>query len=274
MTSPVPDDEAHAAAERPVLTRVARRVRPEVVAHGGVGGRFPGNSRAAMEAAFEVHPDRIECDIQASADNDLVLVHDDELTLPDGRRRPVRTIPTAELRRLLPGLLLLDELVAMDGGRIPLMLDIKSPGYEDLLIAAIRRYDLAARSSVSGTWGPTLRKIHLVFPEMRVGLSTGHWGGGAPTRPLRFVASMLLRGILPPPLLAAMILTGATEANLFHRVISRPLVAAIHATGRGVNAWTVDRPPEIRRMIALGVDGIISNFPARVDAVLEEAGLG
>lgn len=246
--------------------------RIEVVAHGGAGP-FPNNSRPAMERALELRPDRIECDVQASADGDLVLVHDDVLTLPDGGRRPVRTLPTEELRRLLPDLLLLDDLVAMDRERIPLMLDVKGPGYEPLLIAAIGRYDLAAASSVSCTWGTTLRRIHRAFPEMRIGLSTGHWGSGAPTRPGRAAASGALRMLLPIPLLAALVAFDATAANLFYRVVTAPLVKAVHGAGRRVNVWTVDRPDDIRRAIALGVDGIISNKPELVCEILDAEGI-
>ena len=74
--------------------------RPEVVGHAGAGGFFPGNSLKAIEKALELRVDRIECDVQRSADGDLVLVHDEELNDARGKR-PVKRITTAELRERL-----------------------------------------------------------------------------------------------------------------------------------------------------------------------------
>lgn len=42
------------------------------------------------------------------------------------------------------------------------------------------------------------------------------------------------------------------------------------AHGREVNTWTVNEPEDIRRMLALGVDGIIGNYPDRVRQIMAE----
>ena len=63
---------------------------------------------------------------------------------------------------------------------------------------------------------------------------------------------------------------GATETMLYHRVVTASLVAAVHAGGRKVNAWTVDHPDHIRRLIRLGVDGITSDRPDVVWQIIRE----
>ena len=239
----------------------------EVIGHGGAGDFFPGNSRPAMEKALELGVDRIECDVQRAADGELVLVHDEELALPDGRRRPVRSLSAADIGALLPDLLTFDELVELIAGRAPLMIDIKRSGYEAEVIAAIRRHRLDGDSSLSCTYASTLRRLRHAFPRMRLGLSTGHWATGAPTPVGRALARWALRALVPVPLLVALRVVGATEVMLQHRVATRPLVAAVHAGGRRVNLWTVDRPAAIRRALDLGVDGVISNRPDLVRAI-------
>ncbi len=239
----------------------------EVVGHGGAAAYAPGNSRRAIELALEFRVDRVECDVQRSADGHLVLVHDDRVHLPDGRRQPVRSLSATDLRRLLPGLLTLDDAAEMTRGRAPLMIDVKRSGYEAELIAAIRRHHLDAESSVSSTYASTLIRVRAAFPSMRTGLSTGHWATGTPTAAGRAITRWALRAALPLPLLVLLPRIGATETMLHYHVTTAALVAALHATGRRVNVWTVDRPKSIARALALGVDGIISNRPDLVQAV-------
>jgi glycerophosphoryl diester phosphodiesterase len=242
------------------------RPRPEVIGHGGAGDFFPGNSRASIEQALKIGVDRIEIDVQRSADGDLVLVHDDTFLLHD-RKIPTDEITTAQFRQMLPGLLTLDELVELNRDNVPLLLDVKLPGYEPDLITAIRRHRLAPTVAASSTHATVLWRLKRAFPEMRLGLSTGHMATGIPWRAGRFLASRTLRLVTPLPLLAAMRLCGATETMIQHRVCTPRLVHAVHDSGRRVNVWTVDRPDQMRRFIEMGVDGIISN---RSDLMKEE----
>jgi glycerophosphoryl diester phosphodiesterase len=242
------------------------RPRIEVIGHGGAGDFFPGNSRESIEQALKIGVDRIEVDVQRSADGNLVLVHDDTFLL-HARKTPTDEITIAQFRQLLPGLLTLDELVALNRDNVPLLLDVKLPGYEPDLIAAIRRHRLAATAFASSTHPVVLWRLKRAFPEMRLGLSTGHMATGAPFRAGRFVMTRTLRLVTPLPLVAAMRLCGATETMIQQRVCTPRLVRTVHDSGRRVNVWTVDRPDQIRRFIAMGVDGIISNRP---DLVKEE----
>lgn len=243
--------------------------RIEIIGHGGAGDFFPGNSRESIEQALKIGVDRIEIDVQRSADGDLVLVHDERFLIK-GRKTPTDEITTDQYRKMLPGLLTLDELVQLNRTNVPLLLDVKLPGYEPELIAAIRRHGLSSTASASSTHGIVLWRLHRAFPEMRVGLSTGHMATGISIRPGRFVVSRVLRFVTPFPLVAAMRGFHATETMIQHRVCTERLVRIVHDSGRKVNVWTVDRPEQMRRFIAMGVDGIISNRPDLVKEVLQE----
>ncbi len=256
------------------MTEHSSRPNAEVVAHGGASVQDLSNSLLAMERALALAVDRIECDVQRSRDGDLVLVHDDRIRGPDGQRRPVRRLATAELRACLPGLLLLDELAEMAKGRTPLMIDVKGPGYEAELVETIRRHQLAALSSVSSTHAIALLRLHAAFPTMRMGLSTGHFAGSVPSRPGRRAVRAMLRTGLPLIIPLALRLTAATETMIHHRVASPRLIEAVHAAGKRVNLWTVDTEEDIRRAISLRVDGIISNRPEVVQRLIRESDSG
>lgn len=233
----------------------------EVVGHGGAGDFYPGNSRQALAKALEIGVDRVEVDVQRSLDGDLVLVHDDRIRVDQEHSRPVSELTTDELRAALPGLLTLDEAVALVSGRVPFMLDIKRRQDGGLLIEAIRRHGLAAQSSVSCEDLRLLRRLRRAFPEMRLGLSMGHWSHGAPTRFGRAVVTKLLQILSPYPIVGAAKVSGATEVMLYHPVGTRRLVETLQNHDLRVNVWTVDRPASMRRAIGLGVDGIITNRP-------------
>lgn len=247
--------------------------RPEVVGHAGAGGHFPGNTMAAFRRAIELGVDRIECDVQPSADGDLVLVHDEIIPTTAGPR-PFSSLTTAEIRQRTPDVPLLDDLMALTGGRIPLMLDVKAKTNARLLIAAIQHFDLAAASSVSCPSTRTLRQLRRAFPKMRLGLSRGHFSSGMWTQPGRTLATGMMRRIQVAPLIPMMIAAQVTEVMLYHKVATPALIAAVHRIGCTVNLWTVDHPTDIQRVIALRPDGIISNYPDRVHAELAAAQVG
>lgn len=238
----------------------------EVIGHGGAAAYHPSNSLASFATALRLGCDRIECDLQATSDRVLVLAHDDKIKLSDGRLHRIQELPARTVCASESGIITFDALVELAGG-VPLMIDIKRPGYEAEAIDAIRRHGLARASSVSSTYATTLRRIRAHFPAMQLGLSTGHWASSVSMRYGHQVMKTLLRVAVPFPLFSVLRLTGATEANLQYEIVTRPLVAALHAGGWRVNVWTVDHSTAIERAIAAGVDGVISNRPDLVDSI-------
>jgi glycerophosphoryl diester phosphodiesterase len=243
--------------------------RIEVIGHGGAGDFFPGNSRPSIEQALKIGVDRIEFDVQRAADGEIVLVHDEHVRLPDGRRVAVRAATTAQLREALSGLLTFSEAVALIGTSAALLIDVKAPGYEAGLIAEMRRLGIDNSAAVSCTYVSVLRAVARAFPAIRLGLSTGHISTGVPTKLAKVATSALLRGATPLPLLVAARAVHATDVMVQYRACSPLLVRTMHRHGIRVNAWTVDHPRHIGRMIDLGVDGIISNRPDLVHDQLD-----
>ena len=54
------------------------------------------------------------------------------------------------------------------------------------------------------------------------------------------------------------------------RIVTRGFVRRMHEQDKGVFVWTVNRPDEMRRLLDIGVDGIISDYPAVLRRVVEE----
>jgi glycerophosphoryl diester phosphodiesterase len=241
----------------------------DVIGHGGAGDFFPGNSKPSIEQALKIGVDRIEFDVQCSADGSIVLVHDEHLISPDGELIAVRALTCDQLRALLPGFLTFSEAVEMIGDAAPLLVDIKYPGYERELIAAMRTHALDDSTAVSSTHASVLKNVREAFPSMRLGLSTGHLSTRFRWSSAKMAVSFGLQLLTPLPLLGAVRAVHATDVMIQYRASTRALVVLMHRNGVRVNTWTVDHPKQIKRVINLGVDGIISNRPDLVKEAVE-----
>jgi glycerophosphoryl diester phosphodiesterase len=245
----------------------------EVVGHGGAGDFYPGNSRASVEKAIELGVNRIEIDVQVAGDGSLVLVHDEHVLM--GKRSvPIRSLKRDQIAGALDGLLTLDDVIALTRGQCELLVDMKSPGYERPVAAAIERAGIAETTMVSSTYAWSLRTVRKHAPGVALGLSTGHISTVMRRNRLIRVSSAILEVLLPAPTIAVARAIDAKALMLNYRVCGDTFVRMAHKAGLRVYPWTVNDVKPIRRMVELGVDGIISNRPdlvrEAVDAKIPE----
>ena len=240
----------------------------EIIGHGGAGAFYPGNTRDAILTGLRLGVDRIEFDLMAAGDGQLVLVHDLRHTDEEGLIHRTSISPVDLLKRILPGFITFDEAVELTKGKAPLLLDVKVPGFEPALISSIKRHQLEDDIHISCTNPRTIKRLRAAFPTMPIGLSTGHRPTGGALEYGRWVTGKILRAIGPFPLLITMRWCGANEIMLHRHLVSRRVVRAFHRRGHKVFAWTVDKPNEIKRVASCQVDGIISNRPDLVQELL------
>jgi len=110
----------------------------KIIAHRGLSGRYPENTLLAFWKALEAGMDGIETDLRLSADREIVLFHDNDLTRITGAKGRVETSTLQELKTLDVGegerIPTLDELLMLVDGRSTLILEIKySPDTYDQL---------------------------------------------------------------------------------------------------------------------------------------------
>ena len=159
------------AGEKRISARLTNR--PEIVGHGGAAGFYTSNSAASIQKAVKLDVDRVEVDVQRSADDQLFLFHDNEIQIA-GKTVPVRLLTLADMQSLYPEVITSAEGYEIVAGKTPLMLDIKTRGSEELLAEAIRSMRTDDDVSASSTHGRTLRILRAQFPKMKLALSRGH----------------------------------------------------------------------------------------------------
>lgn len=232
----------------------------EIVGHGGAGDFYPGNSRESIEKAIELGVDRIEIDVLATGDGDLVLVHDHKITLDRGTRTPVRAMPTNAVRERFDSMLTLDEFFVLVGPTMPLLIDLKQPGYESAIAHALRGQE-RRNTWISTTHARSIRTLRRQLPWVEFGLSSGHMANAVNWPVVGPYALIGIQMLIPLPYVAVARLCGASMLMVNHRACTPFLVRLAHRAGLRVDAWTVNRIAGLERIKAMGVDAITSNRP-------------
>jgi glycerophosphoryl diester phosphodiesterase len=219
------------------------------IGHKGAAALAPENTIESIGAAIEHDVDFVEIDVVDRPDGSLVLAHSHEEIRADSPR--------------------LEEALAYIASEAPsgtgVDLDLKWYGFERSVLDAVRRHELVERTIVSSFFPASLRSLRALEPRLRAGISYPWDKRGLSLKrslaPLVWAGAATLRGALPLRIGRMARAADATAAMLHYSVLSRAAVQRAHALGLSVYAWTVDDPKLLRRVLATGVDGVISNDP-------------
>jgi glycerophosphoryl diester phosphodiesterase len=247
------------AARRRALAGLGGRVtaRPLVIAHRGASGERPENTLSAYARAVEQRADMIEIDLHRTRDGAIVVAHDECLPgLPGGRE--IGECSLADVRASASGeraVPTLDEVLDGFGARIPFNLEIKTsrvhayPGIETEALAALERRGLGATILFSSFDDAVLGRLRAAAPRARLGVLVS---SRDPARWRERCAEF-----------------GAEAVHFSKGLATASAVEAAHAARLAVYVYTVDQVAEMRELLARGCDGLFTNFPARMRALLE-----
>ena len=222
--------------------------RPLIIGHRGASADAPENTLAAFALALEQGADGIELDVQLCADGVPVVMHDDTVDRTcDGVGR-VGDLTLAELQLLsIAGdhpIPTLDDVFALLGRRALYNVELKALGLSDGGLAAavagvIAAHNVADQVLISSFSPFTVRAAQRAMPAG--------------------VAVALLRERRATRLAHALLRAAADHPE--YHLVDEALMAWARRRGLRVNVWTLDDPAEARRLIRLGVHGIITNRP-------------
>jgi glycerophosphoryl diester phosphodiesterase len=231
-----------------------------LVGHKGADLIAPGNTLESFAAAVEAGVDTIECDVLWTRDGHpriapaertpLVVAHD----WHDAARREPLTLERA-----------LDAFTEPPLDRVEVDLDIKLPGREEEIVAAVAERGLLERAMISTMEISTLARVGELEPTLRRGWTypkvTKDWASKRWAKAPMFGALIWMRQRLPGLAARELPRMGVEAMWVYHPLVSQRL-ARITALARvELIAWTVDDPRRMQALVAAGVDGICSNDP-------------
>lgn len=238
---------------------------PWVIAHRGASGGAPENTLAAFQRAVELGAPFIETDLHLTRDARFVAIHDATLERTTNGRGQVQEASLAELRELDAGNWFDREFM---GQRIPTLdeilnfsrehdvvfyLEIKYDsawGMHHALVAALQNAQNTARTIVISFDPSALVAMRRLDPSIMIGLLLENANADV----VKLAEEVGARQICP-------------RAS----IVTPELIAAAHRADLHVATWTVNKADDMRSLMAAGVDGIMTDFPDRLRAVLEDA---
>ena len=229
-----------------------------IIAHRGASGYAPENTLASFRLAREMGSDGIELDIQMTADGEIVVIHDETLDRTTTGTGWVKDLTLGDIKSFNASMgstdypdervPTLDEVFALlADSQMMINIEIKDsqvlyPGIAEKVLAMIDNRDWEYRVIIS---------------------SFNHWTLGH----IRQLGSLASTGVLfsdvlfEPWVYAHQLWATALHPHFLYVDGVTNLVEEAHNSLLEINVWTVNEAADIDRMLARGVDSIITNYP-------------
>lgn len=235
--------------------------RPRAIAHRGFAPDGAENTLRAFADALALGATVLETDTRATRDGLALAFHDASLQRVCADPRGTRDLSRADLPGIRtaggePLAALEDVLGAFPD--VPVNIDVKDAAAIGPAVEAIRRTGSASRVCVTSFEGAVAHAaVHGILE------ATGILPVRSPSRGA--MAAFLAARTLPAPDRAVRRVLApyaALQVPVQHRgvpIVTRANIAAAHRAGCEVHVWTIDEPAQMRRLLDLGADGIITN---------------
>jgi glycerophosphoryl diester phosphodiesterase len=251
--------------------------RPEVIAHQGGNGQWPAETIFAFDRAIKLGVDVLEFDIHSTRDDHLVLMHNatvDETTNSTGR---IHRLSLSELKKLDAGyrwtanggrtfpfrgknirVATLEEVFEkFPDSRMNLEIKQSAPSIVAAVCAMIEKHNMVDKVLVASFSNRDMEQFRTRCPRVATSAS--------PQELLRF---QLGNDPFTNPTSRPDCLQIKDRIKAI-RIITRDSVTRAHRLNLPIHAWTVNDIDGMKRMIALEVDGILSDYPGPLLALLE-----
>lgn len=228
---------------------------PMIIAHRGDEGCAPENTLAAFSLAVKKGTDAIEYDVKLTADQQVIVIHDQTVDRTTDGSGDVSKIPLAGLREFNAGVLFpgkfndekiptLDEVFETVGKLTMMNIELKNYGTPtDNLVTkvvdVIQKHGMQNKILFSSFLPTNLRKARNLLPQVPCGLLIIPGWRGILGRHYWWRGQY--EAVHPGK--------GDTSAEFVERV---------HAAGKKVITWTISTEEQFHRFIPMGVDGIIT----------------
>ena len=246
-----------------------------IIAHRGASGNAPENTLSAVKLAIGIKVDMIEIDVHLSKDNIPVVIHDNILDRTTNGKGKVKDYTISDLKTLDAGnwfsknyqherIPTLEEVIDLTKGNCILLIEIKNgssiyPNIENIIIDTIKNKKAEKDCIIQSFEDEVLDNLRKLKCPIEIQKLVTR---DIPFLPLHLDSKLKFGSILD--------YKNVTAINPYYKSVNKDFVDKIHASGKKTFIWTVDKEIEMNRLINLGVDGIITNFPEKLKAIIDK----
>ncbi|MGH3450834.1 MAG: glycerophosphodiester phosphodiesterase family protein [Haloechinothrix sp.] len=223
------------------------------------------NSLPAFRRATDEGYHYLETDVQVTSDGVVVVHHDESLDRTTDRSGVITSLPWSEVRRARiagkePVSRLEDVLEELPGAHFNI--DVKADAAVQPFIRVIERAGAVDRVAAASFSSRRLARIRRL-------------GGPKLTMAMGTLSAGVIWGNCRLPLVSLSFLTRGVMAQVPMRygrlsVVDEAFVRMAHRYGAEVHVWTIDHAEQMRHLLDIGVDGIVTDRPDRLRSVLLE----
>lgn len=231
-----------------------------IIGHRGASKIAPENTLKAFREAIRLGADSVEFDVQKTLDGEIVIIHDYNIQRITGIEGNVEEMTLDELKKLDFGngetIPTLSELIELAKGKIALNCEIKVEGIEKKIIDLFQDYDILESVLISSFLHEELIKIHKINSKIRL----------APLVPVE-------PGLFSEWKYKKSVIDYTYQSNFYainplFKLVDNKFIEYAHKNNIKVFPWTVNSGIAMKKLINLGIDGIITNDISRLKEVL------
>ena len=256
--------------------------RPLILGHRGAAGTTPENTLVSFECGLESGAHILESDVHLSRDGVPILLHDPEVDRTSDGRGSVADLDLAAIQALDAGYrfspdegksfpyrakgltipTLEEAFRRFPGARFNLELKTGGPLVAERVVGLVK--DLGRANRTLLTAGDDALMDEIVATAQAQGTDPAL---GACTRDAADFARAAAAGTPPPAIPMALQIPAAFAGR---SLITPQLIAHAHAHDVQIHAWTINEEEEMTRLLDLGVDGLVTDLPARMRDLLRQ----
>ena len=240
-----------------------------IIAHRGASAYFPENTMVSFEGAIALGADMVELDVQLTSDGKVVVFHDEKISRCTNGRGRIADYTLVELEKLDAGswfdkkyagvcVPTLVEVLKLCKNKIAVNIEVKTEAVTDAISGGIEEKCLRIVDKIA-------MREHVVFSSFDPH-AVQHLKQIDSQMPAAVLFEKKYYGSqLPSEIIASL---GADAINCSQRELSKKWLADLKHHGIPVNVYTVNDEKSMRRLLALGIDGIFTNCPDVLKNVL------
>lgn len=213
----------------------------DIIAHRGASYWEPENTLISIERALRMGADYVEFDVRKTRDKQLVVIHDALVDRTTNGQGKVGEILLKDIQKLDAGkkqqIPTLDQVLELVEDKKKIVLEIKEPGYEDLIIEKLQTYNLKS-PLLASFYHRSVEKVKRLNPDLKTGVIIA-------SQPLN-ISNIALS-------------VNADVIFIKKKFLDENIVENVKEYDLNIYPWVVDDIKQAKKFIELGADGLVTN---------------